>query len=393
MTSRNSTTSSPHSDEDLRLTAAPAVVRPGQPITLTVSYTGTRDQQVTLQAHPLQAGLTVGLAPPGGPVSAVMPLQATATIRREPGFVRGGTVRVRFVANAVSGLFGTAEVQVRVRPRYELAALALLLFMGCGAAVFVVAQFVAPPPTAVTPQTAASNTAPPSSTSPPSLTVPPSLTPAPTLTTAPTETPTPTFTPSATPVACPVGTTITHIVSQGETLFGIGQRYATSIGAIMRVNGIGNPNQIFAGQRLRIPCGAQEPLPVTATPTPTDTPTDTPSPTNTPTDTPRPFDCSGFAGEGTDFTESGFYFGWNPPRSGNESTIYQLVIRQFYDDDDNDNNYNPTWHTAVQTSSPGAENLIVSGLDYRDMEWYVVAIQNGVQVCVAETQYSNYELE
>ena len=44
-----------------------------------------------------------------------------------------------------------------------------------------------------------------------------------------------------------------HEVQPGENLFRIGLRYGVSIQALMQVNGITNPNLIFAGQVLIIP--------------------------------------------------------------------------------------------------------------------------------------------
>jgi putative chitinase len=44
-----------------------------------------------------------------------------------------------------------------------------------------------------------------------------------------------------------------HIVRWGQTLSGIAARYGTTVWAIMRANGLANPNRIYAGQRLVIP--------------------------------------------------------------------------------------------------------------------------------------------
>ncbi len=46
-----------------------------------------------------------------------------------------------------------------------------------------------------------------------------------------------------------------HWVRWGETLSGIAARYCTTVWAIQNANGIWNPNLIYAGQRLWIPCG------------------------------------------------------------------------------------------------------------------------------------------
>ena len=58
-----------------------------------------------------------------------------------------------------------------------------------------------------------------------------------------------------------------HIVRRGETLANIAWRYGVSVNALIRLNGIRNPNLIYVGQRLRIPGPV-----VPATPSPTNTP-------------------------------------------------------------------------------------------------------------------------
>jgi putative chitinase len=47
-----------------------------------------------------------------------------------------------------------------------------------------------------------------------------------------------------------------HIVRRGENLSMIARWYGTTVWAITRANGLYNPNYIWAGQRLTIPCGA-----------------------------------------------------------------------------------------------------------------------------------------
>jgi lysozyme len=67
---------------------------------------------------------------------------------------------------------------------------------------------------------------------------------------------------SESPTAVPQQGAIYHTVQQGETLSSIAQRYGTSWQAIANANGIVNPNQIYVGQKLKIPTtgtGATEP--------------------------------------------------------------------------------------------------------------------------------------
>ncbi len=60
--------------------------------------------------------------------------------------------------------------------------------------------------------------------------------------------------------AQPVGDTgVIHVVRRGETLTSIAARYSTTVSAIVRANGLRNPNFIWSGQRLRIPVGGSRP--------------------------------------------------------------------------------------------------------------------------------------
>lgn len=47
-----------------------------------------------------------------------------------------------------------------------------------------------------------------------------------------------------------------HVVQPGETLTRIAARYGVTVQAIVRANGLVNPNFIWVGQRLVIPCGS-----------------------------------------------------------------------------------------------------------------------------------------
>lgn len=50
-----------------------------------------------------------------------------------------------------------------------------------------------------------------------------------------------------------------HIVQSGENLFRISLRYNVTMAALSRANGIVNPNHVYVGQRLVIPCGYTPP--------------------------------------------------------------------------------------------------------------------------------------
>jgi len=46
-----------------------------------------------------------------------------------------------------------------------------------------------------------------------------------------------------------------HLVQRDETLASVARRYGTTVSAIMRANGLSNPDFIWVGQRLHIPSG------------------------------------------------------------------------------------------------------------------------------------------
>ena len=64
----------------------------------------------------------------------------------------------------------------------------------------------------------------------------------------------------AAPKTCPCSPAV-HIVRWGETLWGLARWYGTTVEAIAEANGIANPRRIYAGQRLTIPCAGTCPNP------------------------------------------------------------------------------------------------------------------------------------
>jgi LysM repeat protein len=59
----------------------------------------------------------------------------------------------------------------------------------------------------------------------------------------------------------PPGGRCTYIVRRGDTLSAIAWRYGTNVWTLVRMNGLANPNYIWAGQRLVVPCGGYYPPP------------------------------------------------------------------------------------------------------------------------------------
>ncbi len=99
------------------------------------------------------------------------------------------------------------------------------------------------------------STAPPTATPSATNTPIPPATRTPTVPPSPTTAPTPTMSPE--PSATPTVGAVTHLVQKGENLIGIAERYGTTVQAIVRANGLANPDVIYIGQELIIPLPAQ----------------------------------------------------------------------------------------------------------------------------------------
>jgi LysM repeat protein len=56
------------------------------------------------------------------------------------------------------------------------------------------------------------------------------------------------------PAPAPKPCTFTYTVKRGDTLSAIAKRYHTTVGTLATLNRIANPNRIWAGQKLQIPC-------------------------------------------------------------------------------------------------------------------------------------------
>jgi LysM repeat protein len=71
---------------------------------------------------------------------------------------------------------------------------------------------------------------------------------------------------TTTPSTTATVTDVLHVVARGETLTGIARRYGSTITAIAEANGIANPSYLRVGQRLTI-LGSAAATPATTTPT------------------------------------------------------------------------------------------------------------------------------
>lgn len=60
-------------------------------------------------------------------------------------------------------------------------------------------------------------------------------------------------------VALSIGGSAAYTVRPGDTLSGIASRLGTSIGELVRLNGLANPNRIVAGKPLRVPTASSAP--------------------------------------------------------------------------------------------------------------------------------------
>lgn len=99
----------------------------------------------------------------------------------------------------------------------------------------------------------------------------------------------PTETPQA-PVVSRPGCEVVHTVQRGETLFRIGQRYNTSLPAVVQANQLSEPYIIFVGQALCIPDADSGFVGLPGV----NPPPDVINPPAAQTPEPSPIDCSGF---------------------------------------------------------------------------------------------------
>src|SRR5690554_1076701 len=67
----------------------------------------------------------------------------------------------------------------------------------------------------------------------------------------------------------PASASETYVVSPGDTLSGIALRYGISVDTLVRLNGIQNPNVIYAGQQISVSSSTGQPSGQPASPSST----------------------------------------------------------------------------------------------------------------------------
>jgi LysM repeat protein len=169
---------------------------------------------------------------------------------------------------------------------------------------------------------------------------------------------------------CPAGTNITHIVSAGENLFRIGLRYSTGMGAIMQANNLSNPQVIYAGQQLVIPCGVDTGLPTVPQP---------PVVTTTTPSSITPVDCSRFRAssplDGLSYPSTTFYWDGATGATGYRVNLFNLdekngaLVGSFLSQD---NSTNLTADVSIEAVGYGFS-----------FAWEVEALYNGQVACTS----------
>jgi murein DD-endopeptidase MepM/ murein hydrolase activator NlpD len=193
------------------------------------------------------------------------------------------------------------------------------------------------------------------------------------------------FSVSASPSAQSCGPTVSHTVARGQTVFRIALRYGTTVGAIVRANNLVNPNLIYPGQVLAIPCanGASS----SGTPAPTGVPVFNVDTTGGVTVTGGnvvnsgggAINCTGFrATSPTDGLAHGVnVFYWNPAPG---ATSYRLNLINV----DGGGYLAASWdvgRTFTNVTADASAGAIGDGFRF---SWYVEALVNGRVVCTTQ---------
>lgn len=236
----------------IQLTVEPKTLRPNQQALLTLTYPGGQtEQQVYFRAYSFVEGVEFELqprehfVPPGGTVNVRARAYPVKT------FLLGGSVPVSFSAMTADGLFAKADVGLRLRPRFEIFLLFLLLLcpatvVGAAALREAILTMLAPTATAT-------------ATFTPEVALLPTLTPTP----LPSETPTPEPTATATLTPFPTATSCfnqcaalgwpSYLVREGDTLSSLAVAGNVSVARAAQVNCLVDPSRIQVGQRICLP--------------------------------------------------------------------------------------------------------------------------------------------
>ncbi len=183
--------------------------------------------------------------------------------------------------------------------------------------------------------------------------------------------PTPTATSPAPPAdECPFGTTITHTVSGGENLYRISLRYRTSLGAIMTASNISNPELVYVGQVLTIPCGVDTGMP-SVPPTPV---------TNDQPPTTAGVDCGSFRAtsplDGLSFGQNTFFWDAAPGATG-------YVVKVYNEDEKSGGQVASFAAGAGQTNLTANLTVETIGFGFA-FSWEVQALYNGQVACTSQ---------
>ncbi len=190
----------------VNLIADPGEIYAGEPSRITLNYNGSTAQMIYFRSDTHTDGLEISISPDqiyAAPGQAVMADVKTA---KKKAYWTGGKFSVALIALTNSGEDVLTELIVKVRPRYELLLLFLLLLfaggLGVATALPSIAAQLAPTATATLTQTA-SPTLTATNTATPTLTTTASATPTETATMTPSHTSTPTITPFPTSTQIP----------------------------------------------------------------------------------------------------------------------------------------------------------------------------------------------
>jgi LysM repeat protein len=171
-------------------------------------------------------------------------------------------------------------------------------------------------------------------------------------------------------VQCPFGTTLTHVVISGETLYRIALRYRASMGAIMQANGITNQQLIYAGQRLSIPCGIDTGIPSAPPGVPPQQPGG---------NIPPMVDCSRFRAtsplDGLPYGTATFYWDPAPGATGYVVNLYNL-------DEKGGGQVGSFQADGSSTSLRASVTIDAVGYGFK-FAWEVLALYNGQPICTS----------